>query len=72
MKRTMIFLPEGVHKQLRYLAVRNDTSLASLVREAVVEYYAQELEDVKVAEKRLAFYKPGTGIPSRIHHKGKS
>lgn len=69
MRRTMIFLPDEIHKGLRYLAVRNETSLASLIREAVAEYYTDELKEVKIAQERLSHYIPGTGIPlSKIKH----
>lgn len=61
MKRTMIYLPDGLHKNLKRLAVERESSLASLVREAVEVLYQEDLEDLAEAREFLKSYKPGSG-----------
>lgn len=61
MKRTMIYLPEDLHKNLKRLAVERETSLASLVREAVETLYQEDIEDLAHAREFLESYKPGSG-----------
>ena len=39
MKRTMIYLPDGVHKGLKELALEANTSVAELIRKAVNAVY---------------------------------
>ena len=38
MQKTMIYLPEEVHRRLRYLALDNRTSMAELIRNAIDRY----------------------------------
>jgi len=59
MRRTMIFLPDGVHRGLKRLAVERDRSVAWLIREAVAQVYREDLEDIRDAEQELAKYKKG-------------
>ena len=61
MKRTMVYLSDELHKNLKRLAVERDTSLASLVREAVETLYVEDLEDISHAREFLRSYKPGSG-----------
>ena len=62
MKRTMVLLPEPIHKRLKLLAVAKETSLAQLIREAVEGQLQEDLEDIARAEKILKSFKPGSGI----------
>ncbi len=62
MKRTMVLLPEPMHKRLKHLAVEKETSLAQLIREAVENQLHEDLEDIARAEKVLKSFKPGSGI----------
>ncbi len=56
MTRTMIYLPEELHRALRHLAVERDTSLTGLIREAVEVLYREDLEDLRVGRQRLKEY----------------
>ena len=53
MIRTMVYLRDEVHRGLKHLAVEQGTSLAELVREAVESMYAEDLADLRIAQKRL-------------------
>jgi len=57
MKRTMIYLPDEIHKGLRELAVEADTSVAELIRRAVKTVYGEDIEDIQVMEEELAKYR---------------
>ena len=61
MKRTMVYLPDDLHKNLKRLAVEQESSLASLVREAVETLYREDMEDLAYAREFLVGYKPGSG-----------
>lgn len=64
MKRTMIFLPSEMHSGLKRLAVERERSVAELIREAVVQAYREDLEDIRDAEQELAKYKKGIDYAS--------
>lgn len=53
MVRTMVYLPESLHKSLRHLAIERDTSLTGLIREGVEALYHEDLEDLKIGQRRL-------------------
>lgn len=53
MTRTMVYLPDEVHKGLKHLAVERHTSMAKLVQEAVETLYQEDLEDLRIGRKRL-------------------
>lgn len=65
MFRTMIYLPEALHRGLKHLAVERDTSLTQLVREAVEVLYREDLQDLRIGERRLREYlaHPERAIP---------
>ncbi len=55
LKRTTIFLTEEQHERLRRLAFEQRTSMAKLVREAILEIFEDEediREGLKVLEER--------------------
>ncbi len=55
LKRTTIFLTEEQHERLRCLAFEQRTSMAKLVREAILEIFEDEediREGLKVLEER--------------------
>lgn len=56
MIRTMVYLPESLHRGLKHLAVDRDTSLTGLIRESVEALYHEDLEDLQIARKRLKEY----------------
>ncbi len=53
MVRTMVYLPESLHRNLKHLAIERHTSLTGLVREGVEALYQEDLEDLKIGQKRL-------------------
>lgn len=56
MTRTMIYLPEGLHRSLKHLAVERATSLTALIREAAEMLYREDLEDLQISRERLKDY----------------
>ncbi len=52
LKRTTIFLTEDQHERLRRLAFEQRTSMAKLVREAILEIFEDE-EDIREGLKVL-------------------
>ena len=56
MTRTMIYLPDHVHKGLKHLAVERGTSMAKLIQEAVEVLYQEDMDDLKVGHERLKDY----------------
>lgn len=56
MTRTMVYLPEELHRGLKHLAVERKTSLAKLVQEAVEVLYREDLEDLEIGRERLRDY----------------
>ena len=57
MKRTMIYLPEEVHQGLRKLAFENNKSVAELIRKAVEAVYGEDIDDIRVMEEEIAYYR---------------
>lgn len=56
MIRTMVYLPEELHRILKHLAIERDTSLTALLREGVETLYLEDLEDLRIGTKRLKEY----------------
>ena len=56
MMRTMVYLPEPLHKAIKHLAVERGTSFAKLVQEALESLYKEDIEDLKIGHERLAEY----------------
>ena len=56
MTRTMVYLPDELHRGLKHLAVERHTSLAKLVQEAVETLYQEDLEDLQIGRERLRDY----------------
>ncbi len=56
MTRTMVYLPDDLHRGLKHLAVERHTSLAKLVQEAVEVLYEEDLEDLRIGRERLRDY----------------
>jgi hypothetical protein len=56
MIRTMVYLPEALHKAIKHLAVERGTSLAKLVTEALEALYKEDIEDLGVGSERLRAY----------------
>lgn len=69
MTRTMVYLPDEVHRNLKHLAVEQGTSLAELIREAVKALYQEDLEDLEEGRKRLkeALNHPERLIPYQVY-----
>ena len=56
MIRTMIYLPDELHKTVKHLAIARGTSMAKLVAEAVEALCSEDVEDVNVARERMESY----------------
>lgn len=56
MMRTMVYLPESLHKAVKYLAVERQTSMAKLIQEALENLYKEDIEDLNLGRERLASY----------------
>ena len=56
MIRTMVYLPDGLHRAVKHLAVERRTSIAKLVTEALEVLYQEDVEDLKVGRNRLQGY----------------
>ncbi len=69
MMRTVIQLPERTHRALKHLAVDRGASLAAVIREAVERTYHEDIADIERAQKLLAGYRPGTGVPLHQYHR---
>ena len=53
MIRTMVYLPEPLHRSLKHLAIERRTSLTGLIRESAEVLYHEDLEDIRIGQKRL-------------------
>ncbi len=53
MVRTMVYLPEPLHRSLKYLALERHTSLTGLIRESAEVLYREDREDLRIGQKRL-------------------
>jgi len=64
MKKTMIYLPQETHEGLKRLAFEANTSVASLIRQAIDQAYREDFEDIRDMEEELAKYRadPGSAI----------
>ena len=71
MTRTMVYLPDELHRGLKHLAVERQTSLAKLVQEAVEVLYQEDLEDLRIGRIRLRDYTkhPEQTIPYAAYRK---
>ena len=56
MVRTMIYLPEPLHRNLKHLAIERRTSLTGLIRESVETLYREDIEDLRIGRRRLKGY----------------
>ena len=56
MIRTMVYLPEALHKAIKHLAVERGTSIAKLVTEALEALYKEDVNDLAVGRERLQSY----------------
>ena len=56
MIRTMVYLPESLHKSIKHLAVERGTSIARLVTEALEALYHEDIDDLKTGRERLEHY----------------
>ena len=65
MVRTMVNLPDELHRAIKHLAIERRTSIAKMVTEALQVLYQEDIEDLKEGRKRLAEYlkHPEKAIP---------
>ena len=71
MKKTMVYLPDQLHKNLKRLAVERDTSMAALIRDAAVAVLEEEIEDLEDAKKALREFrsKPSSAVSLEAYHR---
>lgn len=70
MKKTMIYLPDDLHKNLKRLAVERDSSMAEIIRDAAVAVIEEEREDLEDAQKALKEFRrdPSSAVPLAQYH----
>lgn len=56
MIRTMVYLPEALHRAVKHLAVERGTSMAKLVTEALEALYKEDMDDLAIGRERLEAY----------------
>ena len=71
MKKTMVYLPDELHKNLKRLAVERDTSMADLVREAAFAMLTEESEDLEDGRRALEEFRrnPSSAVPLAEYHR---
>lgn len=71
MKKTMIYLPDDLHKNLKRLAVERDTSMADLIRDAAMTVIEEGREDIEDSRKALKEFQrdPSSAIPLESYHR---
>ena len=71
MKKTMIYLPDQLHKNLKRLAVERETSMAALIRDAAFAVLQEELEDLKDGREALREFrrKPSSAVALDEYHR---
>ncbi|MBI4249458.1 MAG: ribbon-helix-helix protein, CopG family [Elusimicrobia bacterium] len=71
MKKTMIYLPDDLHKNLKRLAVERDTSMAELMRDAALAVVEEGREDLEDARKALQEFRrdPSSAVPLAEYHR---
>ena len=71
MKKTMIYLPDDLHKNLKRLAVERETSMADLIRDAAVAVVEEEREDLEDARKALQEFRrdPSSAVALADYHR---
>jgi predicted DNA-binding protein len=69
MVRTMVYLPDELHRAVKHLAVERRTSIAKLVTEALEVLYREDIEDLGVGRERLEAYlkHPEKAVSYSIH-----
>ena len=69
MKRTMVYLPDELHKDIKRLAVERETTMAALLREALEALRDEDMDDLAHAREFLSAYRPGSGKSLEQYHK---
>ncbi len=67
MKRTQIYLTKEQHRYLERLASARDTTISSLIREAISEYVAHQLAEQDPLLDIIGLGESGLG-DSSVHH----
>ena len=71
MKKTMVYLPDELHKNLKRLAVERDTSMANIIRDAAVAVIEEEREDLEDGRKALREFRrdPSSAVSLKDYHR---
>ena len=69
MIRTMVNLPDELHRAIKHLAVERRTSIAKMVTEALEALYQEDIEDLEEGRKHLKEFlsHPEKGIPYEVY-----
>jgi len=64
---TTVYLPDDLHEGLKHIAVARRCSMADLLRQSAAEAYAEDLKDLRAAQRawRKHLRHPGEAIPAR-------
>lgn len=64
MTRTMVTLPDNLHRAVKHLAIERKTSLTKLVTEALEVLCAEDATDLEIGNRRLRslFKSPGQAV----------
>ena len=70
-KKTMVYLPDELHKNLKRLAVERETSMAELIRDAALAALEEEREDLADARKALQEFRrdPASAVSLSENHR---
>ena len=71
MKKTMIYLPDELQKNLKRLAIERECSVTALIREAAEALYKEDLEDIAYARQFLKTYRLGRGTDYLTYRKNR-
>jgi predicted DNA-binding protein len=72
-KKTMIYLPDDLHKNLKRLAVERDRSMADLIRDAATALIEEDREDIEEGQRALREFQnaPRSAVPLETYHRGR-
>ena len=69
MVRTMVNLPDELHRAIKHLAIERRTAIAKMVTEALQALYQEDIEDLEEVRKQLKEYlkHPEQAIPYSVY-----
>ena len=69
MIRTMVTLPDELHRAIKHLAIERRTSIAKMVTEALQALYQEDMDDLKEGRRLLKEHlkHPEKAIPYEVY-----